>query len=144
MRMWAGQSVRPNQALGIGKKNSTEYAFGNYFYKYYVSDVEYKVLNQNEVLQRGSQEDKFFYELIKCGIVGIKTDISANGYFPDIDIIRCMFIDIEIDEPYEYKNKLLIRYIGCGDEKRNKKFQDDGAFVVRFSENQIKKHIAIK
>lgn len=122
--------------------DSIEYAFWNYVYKHYVSDVEYKIVDQKEVPQRGSQEDKFFYELMKSDIVGIKTDVSANGFYPDIAIIEGdTFIDIEIDEPYEYRNKLLIHYIGCGDEKRNKKFQDDGAFVIRFSEQQIKKHI---
>lgn len=121
---------------------SIEYAFWNYVYKHYVSDVEYKIVDQKKVPQRGSQEDKFFYELMKSDIVGIKTDVSANGFYPDIAIIEdYTFIDIEIDEPYEYKTKLLTHYIGCGDEKRNKKFQDDGAFVIRFSEQQIKENI---
>ncbi len=53
-----------------------------------------------------------------------------------------MPIDIEIDEPYEYKTKKEIHYIGCGDEDRNKYFISNNWFVIRFTENQIKNHLA--
>lgn len=127
-------------------REKIKYAFWNYVYQQYNSTVEYKTVEQSKLPQRGAFEDKLFYELMKKGVEDIKTDIIAteNGYFPDIAIANNkFFIDVEIDEPYEYKSKLLTHYIGSGDEERNAIFQDNGAFVIRFSEEQVKKHTSV-
>lgn len=73
----------------------------------------------------------------------IKVDKILGIYSPDLVLYNghsCP-IDIEIDEPYEYKTKKEIHYIGCGDEKRNNYFISNNWFVLRFTENQIKNHL---
>lgn len=54
---------------------------------------------------------------------------KAKGYIlgtyaPDLVLYNgCSCpVDIEIDEPYEYKTKKEIHYMGCGDEERNNYF----------------------
>ncbi len=102
------------------------------------TQVEYKRIDQENMPQKGATEDTLFYALMKYGVTDIKTDVFVNDYYPDIAIIGCGYmIDIEIDEPYTHKTKRLTHYIGCGDEERNAKFQETGAFVIRFSEEQI-------
>ena len=93
--------------------------------------------------QRGASEDKLFYALMKEFPSYIKVDRSLGAYAPDLVLYngRSCPIDIEIDEPYEYKTKKEIHYIGCGDEERNKFFVQNDWFVLRFTENQINKHL---
>lgn len=62
------------------------------------------------------------------------------GYKPDIALVwreKNVYIDIEIDEPYDIVSRKPIHYIGCSDELRNKYLQENGWFVIRFSEEQI-------
>ena len=69
-------------------------------------------------------------------------DGKVGKYYPDL-IIKAgrAYIDIEIDEPYEYTEKKETHYIGCGDKERNDFFLNSDWFIIRFSENQIKNHI---
>lgn len=93
--------------------------------------------------QRGASEDKLFYALMKEFPSYIKIDKSLGTYSPDLVLHNgwsCP-IDLEIDEPYEYKTKKEIHYIGCGDEERNNYFLSNNWFVLRFTENQIKNHL---
>lgn len=93
--------------------------------------------------QRGASEDKLFYALMKEFPSYIKMDKSLGTYYPDLVLhngCSCP-IDLEIDEPYEYKTKKEIHYIGCGDEGRNNFFSSSNWFVLRFTENQIKNHL---
>lgn len=93
--------------------------------------------------QRGASEDKLFYALMTEFPSFIKVDKSLGAYSPDLVLhngCSCP-IDIEIDEPYEFKTKKEIHYIGCGDEERNDYFSSNNWFVLRFTENQIKYHI---
>ena len=93
--------------------------------------------------QRGASENKLFYELMTEFPSFIKIDKSLGAYFPDLVLCNgCSCpIDIEIDEPYEFRTKKEIHYIGCGDEERNNYFSSNNWFVLRFTENQIKNHI---
>ena len=94
--------------------------------------------------QRGALEDKLFYALMKEIPSYVKVDKSFGCYFPDLVIhngYSCP-IDIEIDEPYDYKTKKEIHYIGCNDEERNYYFESNNWFVIRFTENQIKNHLS--
>ena len=62
------------------------------------------------------------------------------GYKPDIALVwreKNVYFDIEIDEPYDIVSRKPIHYIGCSDELRNKYLQENGWFVIRFSEEQI-------
>lgn len=93
--------------------------------------------------QKGSAEDKLFYSLMKHMPKGtVIIDGKVGKYYPDL-IIKAgrTYIDIEIDEPYEYGGKKETHYIGCGDRERNDFFLDNDWFVIRFSENQIKNQI---
>jgi len=93
--------------------------------------------------QRGISEDKLFYALMNEFPSYVKMDKSLDAYSPDLVLhngCSCP-IDIEIDEPYEYKTKKEIHYIGCGDDERNKYFLSNNWFVLRFTENQIKNHL---
>ena len=60
-------------------------------------------------------------------------------YTPDfayIDPDANLHIDIEIDEPYEYKSRKPLHCIGQ-DEKRNRFFTNGFWVVIRFSEEQV-------
>lgn len=62
------------------------------------------------------------------------------GYMPDIAIIwkkKNLFIDIEIDEPYDIVSRKPIHYKDCGDSLRNSYFIDNGWNVIRIAEKQI-------
>lgn len=62
------------------------------------------------------------------------------GYKPDIAITwrsKNIFIDIEIDEPYDIVSRGPIHYMGCGDSIRNAYFLNNGWTVIRVAEKQI-------
>lgn len=66
------------------------------------------------------------------------------GYKPDVAIIwkeRNIYIDIEIDEPYDIVSRKPIHYISCSDKLRNAYFVNNGWFVIRFAEEQIVKDL---
>jgi hypothetical protein len=65
------------------------------------------------------------------------------GYKPDIAIVwrkKNVFLDIEIDEPYDIVSRKPIHYLGCRDKIRNAYFMDNGWFVCRFAEEQVAKN----
>lgn len=80
------------------------------------------------------------YEVI--GDANLCTIYSVRPYEPDIAIVEKTYktglrIDIEIDEPYSAIDNKPIHYIGCGDDYRDKVFNNLGWLVIRFSEKQI-------
>jgi hypothetical protein len=83
----------------------------------------------------------FFKELIYDNLT-VFTGTSPKE--PDIALIslrRNLFIDIEVDEPYDGINRNPIHYVEVEtsiDEYRNKAFTDQGWLVIRFSEKQVK------
>lgn len=104
---------------------------------------KHQIKNCDTPPQRGASENILFYALMKEFPSYIKVDKILGIYSPDLVLYNghsCP-IDIEIDEPYEYKTKKEIHYIGCGDEKRNNYFISNNWFVLRFTENQIKNHL---
>ena len=104
-------------------------------------DVNYE---EEENPRRGATEDRFLASLKNSGVTKLDRDISVNGYYPDFAIIdKYYFIDIEINEPYIFDTGKPIHFIGCGDEERNQQLQDLGAFVIRFTEDQIRHSILI-
>ncbi len=70
---------------------------------------------------------------------------GVNPYEPDIVMINEMnglnlFIDIEIDEPYQGLNDIANRqptHFVDSDSQRNKRFTDRGWIVIRFAEIQV-------
>ena len=103
----------------------------------------HQIQDNNEPPQRGASENNLFYALMKELPSYVKIDKVLGPYSPDLVLSNgCSCpIDIEIDEPYEFKTKKEIHYIGCGDEERNKFFIQNDWFVLRFSENQINNHL---
>lgn len=101
-----------------------------------------EIIFQKDGIKRGRMEDSFFEALMKQHHKYIRINRKVGNFFPDIVIQvrdnKC--IDVEIDEPYEFTNKEEIHFIGCGDEKRNEYFQNQGWFVLRFSEINLVKY----
>lgn len=72
--------------------------------------------------------------------ISVPVKNRTYGYKPDIAIIwreKNIFIDIEIDEPYDIVSRKPIHYIGCSDRLRNAYFLDNGWNIIRFAEKQI-------
>lgn len=90
--------------------------------------------------------EKIFYEFLKSefGVriqkgKGIIAEGYSKNYFPDfiyIDKVRQIFIDIEIDEPYDLTTGLPIHTEGQ-DKIRDDFFISINWSIIRFSENQI-------
>jgi len=88
----------------------------------------------------GFSESELFAALMRKFPNYVKIGYKVgDAYYPDIiiDIEHKYFIDIEIDEPYAYKNRELTHYINGGDENRNNYFISKNWWVVRFSEGQV-------
>ena len=95
---------------------------------------------------------KKYLDAAFCNILQVddNTLISPNTaavYSPDISLIEIadglnLYIDIEIDEPYEGKNDIAnrrpIHYRGY-DDNRNNTFANSGWIVIRFAEIQVHK-----
>ncbi len=98
-------------------------------------------------IQKGISENYFYNKLNEYfDFISIKilSGYELGPYFPDIIISMDfgLFIDVEIDEPYEGFTKKVTHYYEpeenfYSDEKRNKFFNDNGWIVIRFSEKQI-------
>jgi len=72
--------------------------------------------------------------------ISVPVNNRTYGYKPDIAIIwreKNIFIDIEIDEPYDIISRTPIHYKGCGDSLRNAYFLDNGWNVIRIAEKQV-------
>lgn len=72
--------------------------------------------------------------------ISVPVNNRTYGYKPDIAIIwreKNIFIDVEIDEPYDIISRSPIHYKGCGDGLRNAYFLDNGWNVIRIAEKQI-------
>lgn len=111
----------------------------------YFMDVE-----DTDVVKRGASESYFVEVLQHCFwedldsevITDKKVPVGDTFYYPDIvfKTPNGIYIDIEIDEPYNGATGEPIHYTTNGlsiDYKRNKFFQEHGWVVVRFAEKQI-------
>lgn len=88
--------------------------------------------------QKGRAEDLFFFQLMQRYSNYILVNRRKGNYFPDITLsINESFIDVEIDEPYSFKDKKEIHYIGSNDRIRNEYFVNQNWFIIRFSEMNI-------
>lgn len=66
------------------------------------------------------------------------------SYRPDFCLYwkkKNLYIDIEIDEPYDIVNRKPIHYQGNGDNLRDRYFIRNGWCVIRFAEQQVKENI---
>lgn len=65
-------------------------------------------------------------------------------YIPDFVLYQArnnLYIDIEIDEPYDIKYRKPIHYIGSNDVNRDNYLTSNGWVVIRYSERQVYKHL---
>ena len=66
------------------------------------------------------------------------------SYRPDFCLYwkkKNLYIDIEIDEPYDIVSRKPIHYQGNGDNLRDRYFTRNGWCVIRFAEQQVKENI---
>lgn len=96
----------------------------------------------NASAQKGYWEDLLSAELKLKFPESVFLGGNIGNYYPDIILkINNIWIDIEIDEPYDYKTRKEIHYLGGEDNKRNSFFIENNWFVVRFSERNILKNL---
>lgn len=92
--------------------------------------------------------NKYLYKMCK-EIKGIKVLENVKlpifnrnySYRPDFCLYwekKKLYIDIEIDEPYDIVSRKPIHYLGNGDNLRDRYFIRNGWCVLRFAEQQIK------
>lgn len=101
----------------------------------------------SKIKKRGQSELVAFSRFFEYGCGEIREDvcvkIAGHNYEPDFAYInkeKAVFIDIEVDEPYSASGHPTHFVLEDGTNKdsvRNKRFQDAGWYVVRFSEEQI-------
>lgn len=117
-----------------------------------IKDLQPYLMNieETDMVKKGASE-KYFEGLLEhcfCDdwnyeiITDQKIPVGDTFYFPDIVLKSSngLYIDIEIDEPYDASSGEPIHYITNGlsiDYKRNMYFQEHGWVVVRFAEKQI-------
>ena len=102
----------------------------------------------------GVTEPILYYALLSLKDIEPQMEIIQNisipiqnrnyGYKPDIAIIwkeKNIYIDIEIDEPYDIVSRKPIHYLNSSDKLRNSYLINNGWFVLRFAEEQIAKNL---
>ena len=101
----------------------------------------------DKLVLKGRTEDSFLVHLLKYFSDEIKINMQLNthgsSFYPDFvyeSKIMGFYIDIEIDEQYDLSTKKPIHYIGGDDEGRNDFFLKKNWFIIRFAEEQVKKH----
>ncbi len=77
-----------------------------------------------------------------CILENVKLPILNRNYSyrPDICLYwekKNVYIDIEIDEPYDIVSRKPIHYMGNGDNLRDRYFIRNGWCVIRFTEQQV-------
>ncbi len=97
---------------------------------------------------RGIGESRFQPHLLEYFGTKIKSNFSLHfqgakrKYEPDFVLTipdRGLFIDIEVDEPYNGMSRKPTHYIGSYDAERNSYFNKNGWVVIRFAEEQVVK-----
>ena len=103
----------------------------------FVKSMAYSTVNDAPI--RGRSEDLLFAELMKHVPDAVHVDTVISGYYPDIMISTPsgVYIDVEIDEPYEMNSKKEIHCIGGDDDTRNARIAQKEWIVLRFSEKQV-------
>lgn len=108
------------------------------------------VANRRKNKKHGPSEIVAFARLLRLGLSELRSDLCVrlerHNYEPDMVYIapkRNVYIDIEVDEPYAAAGHPTHYVYDNGtprDGARNRRFQDAGWWVVRFSEEQVFSH----
>jgi hypothetical protein len=85
-------------------------------------------LVKNLVARLGLQYPK--YLKVNTKVFDIQSDIILN-------IDNKIYINIEIDEPYNRETRQETHFVGSNDEKRDSVFAKNNWFVLRFTESQV-------
>ncbi|WP_321294879.1 hypothetical protein [Marinifilum fragile] len=100
-------------------------------------------ISNDESVKKGSSEMRFFEYLFgyfKNEVkIDCKVDTVRQTYYPDYLLTfnnGKLYINIEIDEPYDFISKQPIHFIDI-DKVRNECFLDKNCSIIRFSEEQI-------
>ena len=103
-----------------------------------------EAVKQNGISQRGNAEIMLLEKLLhKFGNqirVDVAPDSNSKFYIPDYVFIcnkTGLHIDIEIDEPYTFSEKIPKHYTDSNDDERNSFYLEMNWIVIRFSEKQI-------
>jgi len=100
---------------------------------------------KNSKAQEGFSEAKFYNHLKQYFKSNVQRGLTLNipnfefPYSPDfayIDQSTNLYIDIEIDEPYDYQSNKLTHFVGK-DDRRNNFFLNKGWIVIRLCEKQV-------
>jgi hypothetical protein len=101
-------------------------------------------ISENVLLEKLKELTMINNEIEILSNISLPIKNRTYGYKPDICVVYKkynLYIDIEIDEPYDIISRKPIHYIGCeSDILRNFYFSENGWIVFRFSEYQIIKY----
>jgi hypothetical protein len=102
-------------------------------------DMAKRPSDLNSDIKKGVSEDAFYLTLKSTFNDKILINKSLDEYSPDFiyfDPFYNLYIDLEIDEPYDGISKKPIHFIGA-DEARDNYFLQNRWCILRFSEKQI-------
>lgn len=117
--------------------------------------AEYIGKNSDRLMVMTNRKMRHFYPKKTNDYVQSESSESNAEYFyyPDLLVLdesAGMLFDIEIDEPYSYKDGLPTHFLNfikkerselwCNDGYRDEFFSDSGIWTVRFAEEQVIKH----
>ena len=106
--------------------------------------VKKRILEKSKIITKDAPKkgiaEEFFSDFLKnANEFIVYKSLKIDYYYPDITLLHeetNVLIDIEIDEPYSFEDRIPIHH-GDMDDNRDKYFAENGFFVIRFSENQI-------
>ena len=106
--------------------------------------------NYSGAITTGVTEPLLYHQLLKLKDIDTELNILTNisipiknrdySYKPDIAVIwekYGLYIDIEIDEPYDMVSRKPIHFLNSSDNLRNKYLIDNGWMIIRIAEEQI-------
>ncbi len=108
--------------------------------------VKPSVHQKGRSIKHGPSEIVVFARLFRIGLNGVRDDLCVNigghNYYPDFAYVneeKKIYVDIEIDEPYSVSGHPTHYIQASGtpiDASRDRRFQDAGWHIVRFTEEQ--------
>ncbi|TDH23962.1 hypothetical protein EXU57_15830 [Segetibacter sp. 3557_3] len=117
-----------------------DFTDSGYYPKVLLTDIEPDMRFKEDIISKPGKSETFFeYKLNQYFNKYLIRDIEKDNYKPDFVIAskkEGYIIDIEVDEPYAFKQAKPIHFTGK-DDKRDSFFANAGWDVIRFSENQV-------
>lgn len=97
------------------------------------------VVSQGNSSNTGEALQKLVSRLALLYPNNLKVDMKFLNFQSEINLIfnNKIWINIEVNEPYNRETRQETHFIGSNDEKRDGIFTDNNWFVLRFSESQV-------